>query len=691
VGTIWVREFTGGLDTRRMNETTQGGVLIVADDGHINRGGEFEKRAAFVPVYQLPAGKTVGLAAPPSGLVVFGSKSGADAGAMPTGITYQQLANPDGTTALAKVLSYDLYRGKIYAVARFTNGVRLHYFDGVLVTDWADGRAATGFAVLGGTISAGATATGSFEILSGSAGAGNQITNIAVAGQSIIGAPVAHTGNNATTATAVAAAINAYTSSPDYAATAVGAIVRVTTATPTAAVNGQTGNPTLGGDVTVGNGTAFSGGVNPYTSQVSDITVNGVSIINHPVLWTGSPDTTADAIVTAINAYVSPPDYEASRVGNTVNIAAIDSGAAANGYSVVVTADLDMSVSPATMTLSGGADLGSAFEPGAFVQTLGSKIYALSGPDLHFSGIQEPTHWNTDYIGAGFIDMSTYSSGSEELIALAKYQKYIAIFSDRVVQVWYVDSDPTQNSQVQLLNNTGTSCPRSVAQVGDNDLFYLDESGLRSMRARDASNAAATNDLGVPVDSLVQAVLSGFGSDARENVISIIEPVDGRFWLIMGSEIFVFSQFVSAKVSAWSRYNAGFTITDAVVFQRKLYVRAGDTIYCYGGLGNTLTYDATVAKAWLPYLDANKPTMRKPFTGIDAAAEGNWSVSAAFDPTNLEAVELIANIKRTTYLAGRIEMRGESTHCSPRFETFGTGPAKLGAVVLHYEGEDDEG
>src|SRR5206468_3229300 len=61
MGSIWVKEFTGGLDTRRLPETSPGGTLVKAIDGHINRGGEFEQRAAFVPVFPLPKG-TVGLA-----------------------------------------------------------------------------------------------------------------------------------------------------------------------------------------------------------------------------------------------------------------------------------------------------------------------------------------------------------------------------------------------------------------------------------------------------------------------------------------------------------------------------------------------------------------------------------------------------------------------------------------------------
>ena len=47
MSTIWVRDFKGGIDARRLPETTEN-PLIRGVDGHITRGGEFEKRKAFV-------------------------------------------------------------------------------------------------------------------------------------------------------------------------------------------------------------------------------------------------------------------------------------------------------------------------------------------------------------------------------------------------------------------------------------------------------------------------------------------------------------------------------------------------------------------------------------------------------------------------------------------------------------------
>ncbi len=578
MGEIWVREFTGGLDTRRMPETTSGGVLIQASDGHITRGGEFEKRAALVPQYVLPAG-TVGLGYTRLGLVVFGS---AVAPALPIGVSYQRLQHPSGTPILIDVPSFDLYKGKIYAVGVFSDGSRQHYYDGVLVTDWVDGRARASFRVTAGT----------------------------------------------------------------------------------------------------------------GASSISAITVNGISIITGTVTWATSNAATATAIAALINSTTTSPEYTAVASDDQVVILAGLPGVAENGKVVVVTLVSGFGITPADgIAMANGADLVDTFEPGTFVRTIGSKMYSVSGPNMHFSGIQLPTGWTTDNVGAGFIDMSTQASGSEELKALAKYQNNVAVFAETNIQIWYVDPDPSLNRQSQVLNNTGTGSPLSVTQFGDNDLFYLNESGLRSLRARDASNSAATTDIGVPVDTLVIDTLSSMSLDERERVIGLIEPRDGRFWLCMKNKIFVFSFFSGAKVSAWSVYNPGFNVQNAVVFGRRVYLRSGNTIYVYGGLGNDLVYDDTEAVAQTPYLDADKPWLQKDFSGFDMAGTGEWKVYVAMNPNNLEAQDAVGTIAdvvaNTTFNDGKIPGAGSSTHFSLIFKSQNDGAAKLGSCVIHYESSGD--
>ena len=805
MGTIWIREFTGGLDTRRMEETTSGGALVVATNGHISRGGEFEKRAAFVPVYTLPAG-TVGLAAGALNLTVFGSDPAP--GGLSTDLRYQRLQHPDGTTPLVKIKSYDLFSSKIYVVAEFDDGSIFHFYDGVRVEDWYDGRARASFDITGGGVIAAVAATGSFVVTGGSAGAPNQITNITVDGVAIISAAVTHTGNNSTTAAAIASAINSFASSPDYTATAVGAQVNISASTPGAAANARVVIASVGGDATVGSVTNLAGGADAVTSQLTDLKVNGVSIISAPILWAVSHANTASLIASAVNSYISSPDYSATAVGTQVNITAVDKGAAPNGYPVVTTVANGLVVTPSSgitlqngssvvataatgsLTVTGGtsnpankinmvtvdgvnimsaavthtgnnsttaaaiaaginsfssspdytavavgavvtitavltgsaangkvvaasvagnATVGSianmsggvdeVFQPGSFAKTAGKKVYSTSGSVLHFSGVAAPDKWTTDNVGAGFIDMASETSGSEQLTAVAKYQDKLAIFAERTVLIEFIDPDPALNRLVQTLNNTGTLSPKSVTQFGDNDIFYLDESGLRSLRARDSSNAAATTDIGVPVDTLVTAKLLSMSLEEREDVIGAIEPRDGRFWLAMKDVIFVFSFFNGAKVSAWSTYVPGyfvdgqealFDVEELVVFRRRVFIRSGNTIFAYGGLDAALAYDATVAEAWLPYLDANAPTKDKNFTGVDAATEGEWIVHVAMQPTNKAAEDKVAQITETTFNHMSIPGDGRSTHISLRFRSVGDTYARLSSAVIHYAGEQLE-
>lgn len=593
MGTIWVKEFTGGLDTRRLPETTQTAVLIKANNGHITRGGEFESRKAFVPEFTLPEG-TTGLAVERQGLVVFGSEVSINT---PPGIRYQQLVHPDGETALSRVLSSDLFQSQLYAVAEFIDGSRYHYFDGELVTGWFDGHARASFTVKGGI---------------------------------------------------------------------------------PAVLDGQ-------------------GEVLFEASEISALKVNGVEIITEPIKWEESNTYTAELIAQAVNDFDSSPGYKATAAGPTVSIIAVDKGTDANGQTVTYELDNGFSVSPAQGTeLDGGAGSDDTSHPGGFVKTIGSKMYSLSGPNVHFSGVADATSWDTETVGAGFIDISAENSASDELTALDRYQNNVAVFAEGATQIWYVDPDPELNRWVQTLNNTGTSYPNSVTQFGDSDLFYLDESGLRSLRARDSSGAASTNDIGVPVDNLITERLALLTETERSRIGTIIEPDSGRFWLAMKDQIFIFSYFAGAKVSAWSTYDSvdkyglNFDIDDLLVFGKRVYLRGGNTIYVYGGISTGREYDETVAEAHLPFLDANQPTKRKEFTALDAAAQGTWEVAISANLDDESVEDPVCTLTSTTYPHDSVPASGEATHLSPRFRSKGVGPHILSSVVVHYKGSTDD-
>jgi hypothetical protein len=693
VGTLWIRELSGGLDSTRLAETAHGGTMIKGEDGHINRGKEFEKRAAFVPTFTLPIARTKNLAATSNSLVVFGDQV---APVMPSGVVYQRLQHPDGSTALSRVLSYDNYSGKLYVAAEFVDGTRYHFYDGVRVAVWFDGRAHGSLSVTGAS--------------------GTSLNTLLVNGVSIIAGAVNWATNNTAFAAAIAAAINAYVSTPEYTATVDGTTVNIVAGTPGIAGNDlaitYTGTALVGtpasGFLTAGGvdttsaaaatgGLTIIGGSNAPANALSTLKINGVDILGVPVQSTGNPTTTATAVATQINNYSSAPDYKATASGAVVTVTAVDSGASLNGTSLVPTVIGDFAVGN-LQALSGGVDAKAVYVPGTFVKTIRSRMHSVSGPNEHFSGIQAPTSWTTDAIGAGFIDMSQEAAGADVLTALGRYQGWVAIFAESTVLIYNIDSDPANNKIQQVLENTGTACPRSVTKYGDNDLFYLAESGVRSLQARDASNAAATTDMGTPVDTLITAKLRALAPTDRVKVIGLINPVDKRFWLIFPDQIFVFTRYDGAKVSAWTIYNpfyfvggvqTSFPIDDAVVFKKRVYLRSGDNILCYGGVSTALATDATSAVAWLPFLDADTPTVSKKWQSFDAAVRGVWEIRVGMMPTadGVNTDDLIANISETTFNGPMVGMVGDSTHLSPRFISRGAGNAVLSSCAFHFEGE----
>lgn len=822
MGTVWIKEFTGGLDTRRLPETTPGGVAIKATDCHVTTGGEFEKRAAFIPLYTVPFG-TVGLAQDQTSLIVFGSA--AEPVGMPAGVRYQRLQHPTGANLVA-VPSHDLYDGKVYAVAEFDDGSVFHFYDGVEVEDWFDGRARATFTVTGGTgademtdlevggvsiftnpvswatsnadtaaaiaaeingttsspnytatavgsvvnviaaaqgtaanglavmatltgaftidpasdltmadggVAGGTPATGSFRVLNGDP-AGT--IDVAVDGVDLTAAPVAFGATDEASAVAIAAAINAHASTPNYTAAAINRKVVITTVDNTDAVNGLkptftfTGLPASAGSkasaaftiagVSITGTTSGSGGSGGETYPITSTLlprVNGVNIVASAVVANtvaaGAAPLTerfATAIAAAINAHTSTPNYTATSSGATVTVTAATNDDAPNGYEfsfvtagVVTLSDIGTfaggadalaagtAVSDIVAFSGGGPD--DAFVPGLFVRTVKSKLYSTAGSILHFSGISAPTKWTTDAPGAGFVNMAAQNSGSERLTAVSRYQNLLAIFSPEVVQIWFVDPDPNLNTQSQVLMNTGTDYPLSVTQFGDSDVFYLDESGMRSLRARDSSNSASTSDIGVPVDSLLKAKMQTLTDAEKRRVTGLINPIDKRFWLVMKDEVFVFSFYQNAKVSAWSTYSTtaktdegdlAFVADNVTVHQRRPYIRSGDVIFVYGGIDPEPVYDQTVADVWLPYLDANDPTAKKQWEAVDVALTGDWRVAVGMNPTNIAMEETVANLYETTYNLQRIAFNHQCSHVSLRFRTTGDGPAVLSSAVLHF-------
>ncbi len=146
---VVVDNFSGGLDSRRHVLNSKTGTLAVLKNAHITRGGEIEKRKAFVEyadVSEYTLGvQTFGLEATADGIYVFGDVP--VPASLPPGVIYQRLLHPDLLSAypeggaMSKVVHSTVYGGKTFVIAEYTQDSkkRMAFYDGVPIKDWYEG------------------------------------------------------------------------------------------------------------------------------------------------------------------------------------------------------------------------------------------------------------------------------------------------------------------------------------------------------------------------------------------------------------------------------------------------------------------------------------------------------------------------------------------------------------------------
>lgn len=579
------------------------------------------------------------------------------------------------------------------------------------------------------TVTGGAAATpatGSVELTGGASGS---VDGITVNGVQIMSGAEAFDSDLDTTAANVAANITAHTSSPNYTATAVGAVITITAAVAAGAGPNTFAVVSSTSTITTTD-TNMSGGAN---KGVSSVTVDGVEVLGAQVNYTTSNSILAAAIASQINTYSSSPEYTASASGNVVTIsAAAGTGSGPNGFVVAAAVDTGVTVDTAnmadgvdavtgqpqitTLTVGGTFQAGDKFnaklgdtnfgyigKPSARARnllTFKGKMYATTGGSLaEFSGVNSGTVWdNTSAAapGANFINAAAQDEGSQELTGLGVFQGTLALFARNIVQTWQVDADESLNAVLNTVKNTGTRSPQSILAYGNRDLYYLHDSGIRSLRARDSSNAPFVDDVGTPIDPLVQETVSAL-TDARvEAACAAIEPLDGRYFLAVGSTVFVFNYFPGNNVSAWTTWDTTDDIgADIVTFATEgqaLYARAGNTIYEYGGAAGDTYPDAgeVVATVLLPYLDGDKPAHEKTLSGFDTAASGEWRVRFYIEPADTAAYIEIGRVTKPTYGLEIHEGREVATHVAVEMVADKAGAATITNMCIHYTTAEDE-
>ena len=360
-----------------------------------------------------------------------------------------------------------------------------------------------------------------------------------------------------------------------------------------------------------------------------------------------------------------------SFAGNTYVIATYSDGTTHHFSNAVRVTDWD-----------GGANKPAS--KGIVCRTYKSKVHSLYGTTWWQSKTNTPATFDSTQTGSGFQDLSQSDEFSASLTAMTPYQTSMAFFSRNNVQLWNVDVDPTKNVFVQTIGNTGTRANKSAVTVGNTDVYYLSDSGIRSLRARDASNAAYVNDVGTPIDPLVTEALRNLDAATTAAAAGIVEPIDGRFMLSIGSNVYTFSYFPGAKISAWSVYSPGFTITNWSLHLQGVYARSGDTVYKYGGDDNN-TYDSSTVTVTTPFMTLNRVEDDKYITGYDIAVEGTWDVYLLSDPRDENVQVKLGTVTGFTYVLQALGAVTSTPVFALKLVNQSSGAAWIGNLTVTYD------
>jgi hypothetical protein len=391
---LFIGSFKYGLDTRKSELTQTLGTLQVAENCHINGGGEAEKRKAFVGLNDtvgralansiLPAnvfGAEPGL----STIYVFGSI--ATPGGLPTGTTYIRCQSPQGGS-MTSVVNSCSYAGLPFVIATFNDSGTTNtyaFYNGSLVRDMTSGvvlanlagtgvALATDFATLfpnngyTATYPGGSTFDAYVYNAPGTQYKVNQTLNSAsgtltvteiaanvpaipagqAVGQFTIQSGDSTSASNLISSVRVGTGVNS-TSANATPPTRSGYVVTVTTSANHNLTTGDYVNISgftqnflnvPNAQITKLTNTTFSYTTLNNTIAISNPGVGTIQqlkeILNVNVLWTVSNTQTAIAVASQINTYQTA--YRASTSGSTVYIASVSATAGSlNGYLVQAT------------------------------------------------------------------------------------------------------------------------------------------------------------------------------------------------------------------------------------------------------------------------------------------------------------------------------------------------------------------
>jgi hypothetical protein len=274
-----------------------------------------------------------------------------------------------------------------------------------------------------------------------------------------------------------------------------------------------------------------------------------------------------------------------------------------------------------------------------------SRVFAPSAENVRYCAAGAARDWTTAS-DAGFLAAGLQQDTKGAVKACGTFQDSLAVLFEDSAQIWSVAVDPSANTISKRLYGIGTLQSLSIASFFS-DMVFLSPFGFRSMTVQAVTSRIDDNDVGVPVDPLVQAdILASDASIDPEKVFGVWIPEVGQYWAVfdMGtySKAWAYTFSRSSKIACWSEYVFPDKILGITTLAGKVYLRDTDSLYEASATQYTDHATLIDVEIQMAFQDAKQPGVSKQYYGADMVCEGQPQLSFLYDPndTGKETVPL---------------------------------------------------
>ena len=254
--------------------------------------------------------------------------------------------------------------------------------------------------------------------------------------------------------------------------------------------------------------------------------------------------------------------------------------------------------------------LGTVVQNNCVISAYGRTWSASSAADkntIQFSDLLAGHVLNTG--SSGTLNVAqVWPAGADEITGLAAHNNYLYIFGRRQILIYQGANDPTNMSLADTVSGIGC-CARDSIKVTGDDIIFLSDSGVRSMKRVVQERSAPLRDISANVrDELVNAV----ALETLSNIRAVFSDSNAFYLLVLPTSGVTYCFDMRGTLPNGASRTTTWLLTPTALFATRakelLMGFAGYVGYYTGHLDNASTYRFSY---YTNYFDLGSPTQVK--------------------------------------------------------------------------------